>query len=401
MAENSPKIEIKDFTKPIINTRLRYLEENDKKIKGRKGFLFGSFVNEKERIKKAVEDNSWLNCKSMEIPNTKSQNHSPSTIDANKFSTGCYQPHMRFKPRTDLERIYDSINLNFYGRADPDVVNRQLSSLNLNTPKKTNLIDMKISSPLLNKNSNENESKLNFPSYLIHSTKHPEDETIEAKTSKKKNPCKKIKLYYRKPLNIESRKIINDFNYKTHFKAVESIALHPNEIISQVHSGNRSEAKRKEDFFNEIDDNEKSNTITYLESKQLYPYVNNRSFYYSRNPIMKKNFSQADMDKLSTLKQIAFKEDNKDGVMNSISKNKQNTKGEEDTKREEYKIKIGNDVYYMNYQMGLIANKILNKCNVHHNKNKNNMNSLRSGEGKLMMTKGMTVKNFVSKYKLS
>ena len=400
MAENSPKIEIKDFTKPIINTRIRYLEENDKKIKGRKGFLFGSFVNEKERIKKAVEDNSWLKCKSMEIPNIKSQNHSPSSIDANKFSTGCYQPHMRFKPRTDLERIYDSINLNFYGRADPDVVNRQLSSLNLNTPKKTNRIDMKTSSPLLNKNTNENESKLNFPSYLIQSTKLPEEETIEAKTSKKKNTSKKIKLYYRKPLNIESRKIINDFNYKTHFKAVESIALHPNEIISQVHSGHRSESKRKDDFFGEVDDNDKSNTITYLESKQLYPYVNNRSFFYSRNPIMKKNFSQADIDKLSILKQIAFREED-DGIMNSISKNKQTTKGEEDTKKEENKIKIGNDVYYMNCQMGLIANKILNKCNVHHKKNKNNMNSLRVGEGKLMMTKGMTVKNFVSKYKLS
>ena len=307
---------------------------------------------------------------------------------------------MRFKPRTDLERIYDSINLNFYGRADPDVVNRQLSSLNLNTPKKTNLIDMKISSPLLNKNTNENESKLNFPSYLIQSTKLPEEETIETKTSKKKNTSKKIKLYYRKPLNIESRKIINDFNYKTHFKAVESIALHPNEIISQVHSGHRSESKRKDDFFSEVDDNDKSNTITYLESKQLYPYVNNRSFFYSRNPIMKKNFSQADIDKLSILKQIAFREED-DGIMNSISKNKQTTKGEEDTKKEENKIKIGNDVYYMNCQMGLIANKILNKCNVHHNKNKNNMNSLRVGEGKLMMTKGMTVKNFVSKYNLS
>ena len=115
---------------------------------------------------------------------------------------------------------------------------------------------------------------------------------------------------------------------------------------------------------------------------------------------MKKNFSQADIDKLSILKQIAFREED-DGIMNSISKNKQTTKGEEDTKKEENKIKIGNDVYYMNCQMGLIANKILNKCNVHHNKNKNNMNSLRVGEGKLMMTKGMTVKNFVSKYKLS
>ena len=36
MAENSPKIEIKDFTKPIINTRIRYLEENDKINKRKK-----------------------------------------------------------------------------------------------------------------------------------------------------------------------------------------------------------------------------------------------------------------------------------------------------------------------------------------------------------------------------
>ena len=60
MAEENPRIEINDFTKPIVNSRIQYLEENDNKIKGRKGLLFGSFINEKERVKKAIEDNSWM-----------------------------------------------------------------------------------------------------------------------------------------------------------------------------------------------------------------------------------------------------------------------------------------------------------------------------------------------------
>ena len=55
MADANNKVKITDFTTPIINTRERYLLENDNKIKGRKGFLFGSFKTEKERIQKAIE----------------------------------------------------------------------------------------------------------------------------------------------------------------------------------------------------------------------------------------------------------------------------------------------------------------------------------------------------------
>jgi hypothetical protein len=50
MAQDKNRIQVNDYANPIINSRIKYIDENDKKIKGRKGFLFGSFVNERERI---------------------------------------------------------------------------------------------------------------------------------------------------------------------------------------------------------------------------------------------------------------------------------------------------------------------------------------------------------------
>ena len=132
MAEENPKIEINDYNSPIKDTRLLYLDENDKLIKGRKGFLFGGFKNEKERIKSQIEKNK-LFCniesntsleKSIKIKN-KINNNNNNNNKLNKSSslqillkekkkniptkkiTRYVQPVMRFKKRTDLERIYN------------------------------------------------------------------------------------------------------------------------------------------------------------------------------------------------------------------------------------------------------------------------------------------------------
>ena len=141
MADANNRVKITDFTTPIINTRERYLLENDNKIKGRKGFLFGSFKTEKERIQKAIEDNSLMMGNSLEQTKLRNENKtlkknlSVSPLKGDRWSTGCYQPQMRFKPRTDLERIYDSVNLNYYGKIEQGVINRQLKQLDLNVPK--------------------------------------------------------------------------------------------------------------------------------------------------------------------------------------------------------------------------------------------------------------------------
>lgn len=50
MAISKDPICYKDIPKPILNTRLKYLEENKGKIKGTNGFLYRGYKNEKERI---------------------------------------------------------------------------------------------------------------------------------------------------------------------------------------------------------------------------------------------------------------------------------------------------------------------------------------------------------------
>ena len=48
----------------------------------------------------------------------------------------------------------------------------------------------------------------------------------------------------------------------------------------------------------------------------------------------------------------------------------------------------------------MISKVILKKCNFTHEKNKNNNKSLKTGEGKLMITSGLSVNDFVEKYHL-
>ena len=72
---------------------------------------------------------------------------------------------MRFKPRTDLERIYDSVNLNYYGKIDQGVINRQLKQLDLNVPKASLSCD--INDDDNNKTLNNNKvGNADFPSHL-------------------------------------------------------------------------------------------------------------------------------------------------------------------------------------------------------------------------------------------
>jgi hypothetical protein len=52
------------------------------------------------------------------------------------------------------------------------------------------------------------------------------------------------------------------------------------------------------------------------------------------------------------------------------------------------------------YKLDLIAQKILQFCNITHNKSANNNNKLKSGNGKVMITSGLTVNEFKKKYNL-
>lgn len=398
MADANNKVKITDFTTPIINTRERYLLENDNKIKGRKGFLFGSFKTEKERIQKAIEDNSLMMGNSLEQTKLRNENKtirknlSSSAIKSDRWSTGCYQPQMRFKPRTDLERIYDSVNLNYYGKIDQSVINRQLKQLDLNVPKASLSSDI---------NEDDNKTLINnkvanvdFPSHLIKDTKREGEGDVDKKKKVKK--VFKPKILYRCPLNRESKKIMNDFHYKTHFKALESLAINPTQVITH-RNNNRSKDEDEMIFMKDFEKEEKNeiNPIDIIESGNYLNYINNRAYYFSRNPLLKKSLSQKDYSNIELLHKIAFKSDEND------AKHKQSLKLQEDElRKEDFRIKLGNEVLYINNQIGLIANKILTRCNVFHRKNKNNNVSLKAGSGKLMMTRGLPLNKFIEKYNL-
>ena len=327
------------------------------------------------------------------------------------IDTGCYQPQMRFKPRTDLERVYESVNLNFFERADKDVIKRQLKNINLYSSKKT------FDSNSFTKNTvaTINEVKKNnfdFPDYLIRNFKTPPNKVDLYKGNYSPN----VKILYRKPINNESKKLISDFHHKTHFKGLESILLLPNQIdmtklgepskcLSPVIKPKKLNlSKDNENVMFDIHEEDK--LLKGIEKKRNENLMKHKTFYISRNPVKLRKqrhdnaFLQNDnYDKLNTLKKIAFENEH---VHVPLDKDKNiSSKKEEqidEFKREEYKLLIGKDVFYTHNQLDLIANTLLNKCNIYHKKNKNNKNQLKMGEGKLMMTGGLTLNQFRNKY---
>ena len=61
-------------------------------------------------------------------------NSSSNSLNMEKY----LQPIMKFKQRINLERLFDSVNLNYYGKIDRNLVNEQLKSSLLKEKLKVN-----------------------------------------------------------------------------------------------------------------------------------------------------------------------------------------------------------------------------------------------------------------------
>lgn len=107
---------------------------------------------------------------------------------------------MRFKPRTDLERIFDAINDYSYGKINKKIVNRQLKNLELEEPAQ------------LPSNSDIEDHHASF-----NNRTHSVTEVSNSKVLKKGG---------RKFVdNSEAKLLLKDYHNKTHFKAATDIAL--------------------------------------------------------------------------------------------------------------------------------------------------------------------------------
>jgi hypothetical protein len=356
-------IEHKDITEKVINTRAELINERfaDNPEKN-KPLVFRGYISEADRIKDVIKQNKYLyylpdyekikqekkRLKALSQDNNASKTidqnninrvlnskytinndtdrfsiNNPENINASKSSkkNTIFQPTMRYKPRTDLERVYDILNGYNYNQASRDIIERQLKSINLYDYKKNSI----------NEGGKEESRILKRPRFLSKS--------LQRKTKKRKNVNSLYKMnhvYYnpdkssykpwqrREDLNTEAYGFLSSYHYKTHFKAAEEIAesdyktnnkgnnnlnsvfLLPNLLPKyykprSIKTENNME--EREDPFKFGEDNSSS------ENSEEY-----EDFDKNYNPIISKPKTVGDPKTMEILTKIAFRQKKRNGA---------------------------------------------------------------------------------------
>ena len=420
MAEENPLIEIKIPPKRIQDTREQYLFENEKLILGNSGFKFRSYPTLKERLEQYIKENEEYN---NEIKNKKkylNKSNSMSVIDTYKSTKKnekiFLQPILRFKNRTDLERICDTLQQQFIKPSEQESIKeirerhvksvdfptgllykggfkglKTLKSLTRNKKNKNNinLIRSIFSLTGNNKEINNKTSINNF-----NTTKNSSNNFLDINT-------KKPKIYFTRlqRLNAEAKKIRSNLHYKTHFKGVESIFLNPKPIyelikkdednlnkkkkirnFAYVEGEEKILIEKKNEYKEDIKDliNEQKEKEKIINTKEFSNFLNNKNYYNDRAMVNKYEKISNKEDKIKQindmnyLKKLAF-EQNSDkygigegtGTESSEERSRNRKKANFDN---ESQLRIGGKVFQMQNQMEQIAKEILSKCKFYSTK---------------------------------
>ena len=478
MSSPESKIEIKDLSTKIDNTRENLSQEKEIPIP----FVVNRYSTEEERIKNTMYNNKYLynlpdydkiinekeekkklkfiqtspkiNLLMTDINNDKNINdnnnsdrkfHIPA-FAKNRYRNLSYkdkqkynylmkndliiQPQMRFKPRTDLERVYDVLNGYHYNEKEKAIVENQLKSIDLYNFKRPNdLFKTK------HRNNKTEENISDKKEYKF--TTEENDENLENKRLAKKNKelFKVSKLYYdpkkqnykswarQEDLNKGAYGILKDYHYKLYFKATEEIAensrdknkknlknkkcsnfLLPNLI---PHKKISLEKKKK----NDEDDDSENDIFKFNEEPEEQSEEDDYNNEYTNNinPLIEKPKIKSSPELMKELSKIAFKFPNRNSsiLKNSINDDSEDFKKNINSKNEKHKnyiddnhVLIGNQVFVKNTQLDMIASKVLEICKAHKCKSIYNNTSLKAKNGKTMITKGLTVGQFEKKYDL-
>ena len=347
-----------------------------------------------------------------------------------------FQPKMRFKPRTDLERVYDMLHLQSLKENDRQIVERQLESVDLLRFKKPK----ELLNTGINKDKNElsrnNGRKYNIlPNPLIEEQK----KELE-KSNNKVSVYGKSNIYFepknndnklwarKENLNKEAIALLKSYHYKTQFKATEEIQfkikkkkyhspnhgleiksnfLIPNlfftkdkDIIPKntetyiIKNNNFSELDTKKDLFN-------FGVDLYKEDEKSFEYTDydEMTKIFHNNPNLGKNNFKPNSESMKILTKMAFKKERK------LFENddKQNYKYDINKSKYRYNLnkKEKNNNTLSNENIHDVAKFILDECKINSMKSKYNNTSLKSRSGKTMITKGLSVQDFLKKYKLN
>ena len=329
------------------------------------------------------------------------------------------QPQMRFRARTDLERIYDALNGDYMRRGDREVIERQLKYINLYNYKKPKEI--------LREDAEGNDND----NYQIKNIS--ESQSISPNKKGIRNIYKPARIYYdarinnrkrwarKDNLNTEAKEILNSYHIKTHFKATEEVAEYNSPSKKKLNEScfilphlykdsryNNSEKKKikpinrkeidysKMEYTTKLFKFEEEHEKDMLDEDEKSKECNER--ITRNNPILRGNRIRFDPHSMEALSKLAFRNSLKTEEDNNSTNNNANTEGNminRDFEKNEENAE--NNAHKLNE----VAKKILEECNVYTNKSKFNNSFLKAEEGKLMITKGMTIKQFVDKYKLN
>jgi len=364
------------------------------------------FMTDKMRIEKFLEskkkENDFINKKHKKNIMTSNIEEKNKFEEKEKAKKDNYlQPTMKFRPRTDLERIFDTINLNYFGKISKNLVNEQLKSLGLlkvYSNKKNSNIQNEYS--LLREKLKVNPETLDYlikekqrleqgpKTKEIHELINNMDNIIqinkEIKTDKinkemmfgnsSENKEKKYKIKRKNLNNFLAKNILGEYQKKTHFKALCTYSL-------DLEDNNYKDKKIVR--YNSLD-----NLDYFKNDNDITPYQFKKKF--KRDKLYSPN-------KMNYLRHLFNSEEKKPEIQKPEKDRRIIEMEAEQNKllRRQNNVLI-NGKYYNKKDLKGISNALLKKCNYvsKHFEPKN------SGNGKLMFTRGMTVNEFAKKYGL-
>lgn len=358
-------------------------------------------------------------------------------------SNSIYQPQMRYKPRTDLERVYDVLNLQSLKENDKQVIERQLTNVDLYTYKRPKEILEGKKEKKIKVNSDGRTYNILPNPIIIEQKKELENKQHHKAIYGSRNlfyepKNNDKKLWARKGnLNKEARKLLSLYHYKTHFKATEEIQFKINkksdstnnnaelntylmipnlfnthkEKINKNHkiinlkknqfrnksynnyNLNYSELDKKKDLFNFGED-------AYKNDEEIDDSDNDNEYIklLQNNPNLKDKSIKPNSNSMKNLFNLAFKKEEKpdeNGKRKSEENNnlRYNRDFMENRKHGNYIVDEKN--------IHDVARLILDECHVNSSKSKYNNTSLKTRNGKTMITKGLSVDEFLKKHRLS
>ena len=477
MANPSSQVVIKDVTEKIDNCRLELMNES----KLQKPFVFKGYLSEIDRINDTVKNNRLLfnlpdypeekkdkNKNKSSYDNLKPNidfhiNDNKKSLDKekdNEYENNRYrsielsrkekisfenykkkfkrklsvternqikdlvkkdsilQPQMRFRARTDLERIYDALNGDYMRKGDREVIERQLKNINLYNYKKPKEIlreDAEDNDDYYQiKNINESQS-VSPHKKGIRNIYRPAHIYYDAGINNRKKWARKDNL------NTEAKEILNSYHIKTHFKAAEEVAEYNSPTKKKLNEScfllphlyqnsryNNSDKKKfkpinrkeidysKMEYTTKLFKFEEEHEKDVLDEDEKSKECNDR--ITRNNPILRGNRIRFDPHSMEALSKLAFRSTLKTEEDNNSANNNAHSEGNM-LNRDIEKNEDNGESHAQ--KLNEVAKKILEECNVYTNKSKFNNSFLKAKEGKLMITKGMTIKQFEDKYKLN